>query len=188
MLTRTLIVLSLLGGAPRLFAQATPTASRSGDLIVGGGYTSAASDYGNRFTGFAIYGDFDFTRHFGLEANFHRVTRGSGSTLYEKTYEIGGRYFRTYGPLVPYAKIMIGRGVFNYPPYPPPSPQNQASANLAYNMFAGGLGADIKVRPSIYVRADFEYQKWPSFKGTLDGPTNGLSPELFTIGAAYHFR
>ena len=187
-LTRILILLSLFAGVPRLFAQAGPTASRAGDLLIGAGYTSAESDYGSRYTGFGIYGDFDFSRHFGVEANFHKVNRGNGSTLYEKTYEVGGRYFRTYSIFVPYAKIMVGRGVFNYPPYPPPAPQNQASANLAYNMFAGGLGTDIKVRPYLYLRADFEYQKWPGFKGTIDGPANGLTPELFTFGAAYHFR
>ncbi len=182
MLTRILILLSLLAGAPRLFAQATPTASRAGDLIIGGGYTSAVSDYGHRFTGFAIYGDFDFTRHLGVEANFHKVSYGAGSPLYEKTYEIGPRFFLTYGRFVPYAKIMIGRGVFNYPALPPPAPQNQARANLAYNMYAGGFGTDIKVLPWLYVRGDVEFQKWGGF------PPHGLSPELYTIGAAYHFR
>ncbi len=183
MLTRFLIVLTLLtGGAPRLFAQASATASRAGDLIVGAGYTSAESDYGFRFTGFAIYGDFDFTRHFGVEANFHKVSEGNNSPIYEKTYEVGPRYSRTYGPFVPYVKVMIGRGVFNYPPYPPPASQTQASANLAYNMYAGGFGSDIKVRPWLYLRGDFEYQSWYNF------PPHGLSPELFTFGAAYHFR
>ena len=184
MRTRSLLLLSLLlaATAPRLLAQAGPTASRAGDLQIGGGYSSAESDYGGRYTGFAIYADFDISRHLGLEADFHKVDKGSGSTLYEKTYEIGPRYFRTYGPLVPYVKLMYGRGVFNFPPYPPPAPQDQARANLAYNIFTGGIGADLKVRRWLYVRGDFEYQKWPSF------PQNGLSPEVLTIGAAYHFR
>ncbi len=182
MLPRILIFLSLLAGAPRLFAQASPTASRPGDLLLGGGYTSASSDYGRRFTGFALYGDFDFTRHFGVEANFHKVNRGGGSTLYEKTYEIGPRYSRTYGIFVPYVKVMIGRGVFNYPPFPLPAPQDQARANIAYNMYAGGFGTDVKVRRWLYLRGDFEYQKWSSF------PPTGLTPALLTIGAAYHFR
>ncbi len=180
-LTRILIFLSLLAGAPRLLAQASPTASRAGDLILGAGYTAASSDYGGRYKGFALYGDFDFTRHLGVELNFHKVDR-AGSTLYEKTYEIGPRYYRTYGLFVPYVKFMIGRGVFNYPPLLPPAPQNVARANLAYNMYAGGVGTDIKVRHYLYLRADYEYQKWPSF------PQNGLSPQLFTVGAAYHFR
>lgn len=187
MLPRILILLTLLAGAPRLFAQASATASRRGDLLVGAGYTSGESDYGSRFTGFNIYGDVDFARHFGVEANFHKMDART-STLYEKTYEIGPRYFRTYGPFVPYGKIMLGRGVFNYPPNPPPAPQNQARANLAYNMYAFGFGTDIKVRPYLYLRADFEYQKWPGFRGYETGPANGLTPELFSFGAAYHFR
>ena len=149
---------------------------------MGAGYSAAESDYGGRYTGFAIYGTFDFSQHFGVEGVFHKVDYGSGSTLYEKTYEIGPRYYRTYGPLVPYVKLMYGRGVFNFPPDPPPAPQDQARANLAYNIFAGGIGLDIKVRPYLNVRGDFEYQTWPSF------PQNGLSPEVLTIGAAYHFR
>ncbi len=181
-LTRLLVVLTLLAGAPRLFAQAAPTASRPGDLILGAGYTAASSDYGGRYSGFALYGDFDITRHLGVELNFHKVNRGGNSTLYEKTYEIGPRYFRTYGPFLPYVKFMFGRGVFNFPPNPPPAPQNQARANLAYNMYAGGIGTDIKIRHYLYVRADYEYQKWGSF------PPSGLSPQLFTVGAAYHFR
>ncbi len=181
-LTRFLVVLTLLAGAPRLFGQAAPTASRPGDLILGAGYTSAASDYGGRYSGLALYGDFDFTRHLGVEVNFHKVNRGGNSVLYEKTYEVGPRYSRTYGIFVPYVKFMFGRGVFNFPPFPPPAPQNQSSANLGYNMYAGGIGTDVKVRHYLYVRADYEYQKWPSF------PVNGLSPQLLTIGAAYHFR
>ncbi len=181
-LTRILILISLLAGAPRLFAQASATASRPGDLLLGGGYTSAASDYGKRFTGFGIYGDFDVTRHLGVELSFHKVNYGAGSPLYEKTYEIGPRYFRTYGRFVPYVKFMIGRGVFNYPALPLPAPQDQARANLAYNMYAGGFGTDVKIRHWLYVRADYEYQKWGSF------PPHGLSPQLVTVGAAYHFR
>lgn len=176
---RSFLVAFLLVAVPAAgSAQAVPTATRRGDLQVGAGYSNAASDYGNRFTGFNIYGDFDFLNHFGAEANFHFVKNGVGgpdyNDIYEKTYEIGARYFRTYGRLSPYAKIMIGRGVFNYPRY--------YHANLAYNMYAPGAGVDVRVRSYLNVRGDFEYQQWPSF------PSNGLSPAVISIGAAYHFR
>ena len=183
-----LLLSSFAGFATMLHAQATATAKRAGDALVGAGYTSAVSDYGIRFTGFNVYGDFDFTQHFGVEANFHYAAAPSPNPLYEKTYEIGARYFRTYGPIVPYGKIMVGRGVFNYPANPLPAPQDQASANLAFNMYAIGAGLDLKVRQWLYVRGDYEYQKWPSFRGSAFGPANGLSPELFSVGAAYHFR
>ncbi len=64
-LTRIIIFLSLLGTASMAFAQAESTASRAGDLKVGGGFSSAASDYGSRFNGGAAYFDFDFHSNFG---------------------------------------------------------------------------------------------------------------------------
>ncbi len=163
-------MLSLLAGAPRLFAQASATASRAGDLLVGAGYTSAESDYGYRFTGYGIYGDFDFYRHFGVEATFHKVNQGNGSPISERTFEIGPRYSHTFGPFVPYPKIMIGRGNFSYPANPPPAPQNQSSGNIGYGLYSGGFGTDIKVRPWLYLRGDFEYQKWYNFPPELTLP------------------
>ncbi len=167
---------------PLLHAQAGPTAIRKGDLQIGAGYSNAQSDYGRRYAGFNIYGDFDFRSHWGVEANFHFVQAPSPGLEYEKTYEIGGRYFLTYGRFVPYAKIMIGRGVFNFPPAPPPASQTVPAANLAYNMYAPGAGVDVRVRPYLNVRGDFEYQQWPGF------PPSGLGPSVISIGAAYHFR
>jgi hypothetical protein len=158
-----------------LQAQASPTASRSADFKVGGGFSSANSDYGPRFNGGAAYFDFDFLPHIGLEGQFHFVS--GTNDLYEKTYEVGGRYFRTYGKFVPYAKVMYGRGVFNFPPLP-----SGARANLAYNLAAGGIGVDYKVLPFIYVRADWEYQRWFGFANS------SLSPNILTLGAAYHFK
>jgi len=56
--------------------------------------------------------------------------------------------------------------------------------NFAYNLFAIGGGADYKLRRSINLRGDFEYQRW------LKGPTlaNGLTPYLASVGVAYHFH
>jgi Outer membrane protein beta-barrel domain len=158
-----------------LHAQAAPTASRSGDLKIGGGFSSADSDYGQRFNGGAAYLNYDFRPHIGVEGEFHFVS--GENQLYEKTYEVGGRYFRTYGKFVPYAKVMYGRGVFNFPPLP-----NGARANLAYNLVAGGVGVDYKVLPILYVRADWEYQHWFGFANS------SLQPNILTLGAAYHFK
>ena len=175
-------MLGLLSSATLLLAQASPTASRAGDLQIGGGFSSAASDYGDRFNGAMGYADFDFKEHYGVEAAFHFVRQGNGAPLYEKTYEIGGRYVRHYGRFAPYAKLLVGRGVFNFPACPPPANQSIACANLAYNMYALGAGTDVHVRPWLNVRGDFEYQSWPGF------PPNGLSPMVVSIGAAYHFH
>jgi opacity protein-like surface antigen len=155
------------------FSQARATASRTGDLQIGLGYTSADSDYTlNRIRGLAFYTDFDFKPNFGVELEFHQLNDPQSTKVYERTYEVGGRYVRHYNRLNPYIKLMYGRGVFNFP---------QDQANLAYNLWAGGGGIDYAVMSRVNVRADFQYQRWLSF------PPTGLAPTLFTVGAAYHF-
>jgi opacity protein-like surface antigen len=156
------------------YGQKDSTASRAGDLQVGGGYTVADSNYlTNRIKGFAFYSDFDFRPHWGVEVDFHQLDDNSGTQVYERTYEVGGRYIvHRYGIFKPYVKGLYGRGVFNF---------SQSEANLAYNMLVGGGGVDIAVHPRVNVRVDYEYQHWMSF------PYSGLNPQLVTFGAAYHF-
>jgi hypothetical protein len=174
---RIFALICLLSGTSMIHAQASPTASRVVDLKIGGGFTSAASDYGARMNGGMGYFDLDVTAHIGIEGEFHFITDGSQEDLYEKTYELGGRYFRTYGKFAPYAKVLYGRGVFNYPAYVVDGPH----PNLAYNIFAGGAGVDYKAMTHLYVRGDIEFQRWLSF------PPSGLTPTLMTVGVAYHF-
>ena len=163
----------LLGGASALYYQAVPTASRTGDVQIGAGYSIAKPDYVQQtFPGFAAYADFDFRPHIGVEGEFHQVYSTNGDQSYERTYAIGGRYFRTYGALVPYVKAMVGRGDFNYP---------FGQTELGYNLFAAGVGADFKLGPWLRVRGEYEFQKWSSF------PNGGFTPQIVTIGAAYHF-
>jgi Outer membrane protein beta-barrel domain len=176
MLKRAIAFLGLLGAAAMLHAQSEPTATRALDLKIGGSFATANSDYGGRYNGGAAYINVDFLPHIGIEGEFHFVK--DPSDLYEKTYEVGGRYFRTYGRFVPYGKVMYGRGVFNFPPPIAGGPR----ANLAYNLMAAGIGTDYKVRRYLYVRADWEYQQWFGFQNS------SLSPSILTIGAAYHFR
>jgi opacity protein-like surface antigen len=185
-LAKTLILTGVLGGASLAHAQASPTATRSGDFKIGGGFTSLHSDYlPTRFNGAAAYADFDFTHHFGVEAEFHFARDSSGTGQYEKTYEIGGRYHRTYGRFIPYAKVLFGRGVYNFTqPYGVTSSGSIAYlsvANLAYNLVAAGAGVDYRLLHHVYLRGDWEYQRWFNFQGS------SLSPNLLTVGAAYHF-
>jgi hypothetical protein len=169
-LRRLAPLLCLLCVSASLHAQATLTASRLGDLQVGGGFSSAGSGYlteTERYTGGFLYADFDLRQHLGAEFTIHQVyspytdASGQNDQAGERSYEIGARYLRTYGRLVPYARLMVGRGVFNFP---------DSVANLAYNMGAIGIGAD------------FEYQRWFSFQ------QSSLSPNLISIGVAYHLQ
>ncbi len=183
---RVLCLLLPFGSATSslLYAQATPTASRAGDLQLGAIFSLANSDYHSIQTlrGFGFYGTFDFKSHFGVDAEFHQLNDpNSKEGVYERSFEIGPRYVLHFGPFSPYAKLMVGRGVFNFPPTLS-NPNGGPAANLAFNTGAGGLGVDYRVRPSINVRADYELQRWRSF------PPNGLSPSVFSVGVAYHFH
>ena len=172
MIARLAIAL-LLGGSSLLHAQAVPTASRAGDLQVGVGFSIANSGYERHsFQGFTAYADFDLRSHLGLEAEFHQVSSSTSDQSYQRTYELGGRYLRPGGPLVPYVKIMFGRGDFNYP---------FGATDLAYNLFAAGVGADYKLRPSLSLRGEVELQRWSGFSNP------GLNPQLVTLGLAYRF-
>ena len=158
---------------PALVGQSMPTASRRADLQVGVGFVGDSSDYDTKLSkGFAFYTTLDLRSHLGGEFVIHQANSSQSTGIYERTYEIGPRYFRTYGNFAPYAKAMYGRGVFNFP---------NNVANLAYNILSGGVGVDIRVLDFLNVRLDYEYQDWLSF------PPNGLTPQVYTVGVAYHF-
>ncbi len=161
-------------------AQASPTATRAGDLQVGAGVSFGSSNYdspalggtGESLRGFDVYSTFDFKPHLGVEANFRQTKPSYGEEVYERTYEIGGRYVYPVSRLNPYVKLMYGRGVFNYP---------KNIANLAYNLYSVGVGADFRLLPSVNLRLDYEHEHWFGF------PLGALTPNVGTVGVAYHF-
>ncbi|HXE07813.1 MAG TPA: outer membrane beta-barrel protein [Acidobacteriaceae bacterium] len=161
--------------APSL-SQSKPTASRMADLQVGGGLVFAHSGY--NFTpisliGGAGYFTLDWRTHWGIEGDFRHARATADTTVYERTYEIGPRLYMTRGRMTPYAKIMFGRGVYNF---------HNTIANVAYNIYSYGGGADFRVARSLNVRADYELQNWIGF------PLGTLHPSVITMGVAYHFN
>ena len=157
-------------------AQTRETASRLGDLQIGGGLVFARSDYNFnpiKLIGGAAYTTFDIRNHWGAEFDFRHNISTLDSTVYERTYEIGPRIFLHRGPLAPYAKVMYGRGVYNF--------RNNV-ANIAYNIYTFGGGADYQLTRSINLRGDYEYQTWMGF------PIRNLHANVITIGVAYHFH
>lgn len=173
---RTICLAAALLSTPAfIYAQANPTGVRKAALQVGAGFSNANTDYvPQRVNGTTIYADYDFFHHLGLEGEFRYLKDGS-TNIYEKTYEAGPRYSRTYGRFSPYVKGLYGRGVFNF------TYRGERTANLAYNMVAAGGGVDYRLLRHVNLRGEYEYQHWFSF------PPHGLTPSAFTVGGAYRF-
>jgi opacity protein-like surface antigen len=198
-LNRTFLLLVLAVAANVALAAdgqtAAPTATRFADLQVGGGFVWAHSDYvPNNIGGFALYADYDIFGHYGIEADIHQVRDPNPDAIVpsnhfsERTYELGGRYVRRYdrARLAPYAKLLFGRGVVNFPAHQlyVPGGLETYIDNIAYNIVSFGGGLDYRLTERVNLRGDFEYQHFFAHDRELP---DGLSPYLFTIGAAYHF-
>ena len=163
----------LLGGASACSARLCPTASRVADAQIGIGYSPARPGYVQQtFQGVSRLRRPGLHLHLGVEAEFHQVNSTSGDQSYQRTYEVGGRYFRTYGPLRALRQGHDRPRRLQLPHRPD---------RLAYTLFAGGAGADFKLGTYLRVRGEYEFQKWTSF------PNGGLTPQVVTIGVAYHF-
>lgn len=160
-------------------AQAIPTAQRHGGAIqIGAGFSFAKPDYGQKdIKGVSFYGDYDITRHIGVEGDIHLNSFWTPTDIGEDTYLIGPRYVFHYNRLRPYAKFLGGFGQFKE------QYDTRPHASFTYGVYAFGGGVDVRATQHINIRAvDFEYQKWPSFG------VNGLTPMVWTFGAAYAFR
>jgi opacity protein-like surface antigen len=157
-------------------AQSRETATRIGDLQIGGGLVFAQSNYNFnpiKLIGGTLYTTFDKRNHWGGEFDFRHNIATYDSTVYERTYEIGPRVFVHRGPFIPYAKVMYGRGVYNF---------RDNVANVAYNIYTFGGGADYQLTRSLNLRGDYEYQTWMGF------PIQNLHPSVVTVGVAFHFH
>jgi len=160
-------------------AQALPTATAKGSLQVGMGATLAEPDYGQQsIKGVSGFADFDFGMHFGVEADLHYVALITPLDLAENTYLIGPRVMLPHGRFTLYGKLLGGYGDLVVQE----EQDNIGHPSGFYFAYAIGGGLDIRATNRITIRAiDVEAQKWPNYG-------NGLSPIVYTVGAAYHFR
>jgi len=179
---KNLITIGMLAGilsvSSAAHAQAMPTAVAKGLFQVGGGYTLAMPDYGQKnITGFTGFADYDFRPHFGVEAEYHYISIVTPDDLGENSVYVGPRFVYPRGRLSIYGKAMIGVGSIVIQEVAD-NPEGGAGSYFSY-VIGGGL--DIRVTKHIVVRAiDGEYQHW-NFG-------NGLTPIAITVGAAYRFR
>src|SRR4051812_8083257 len=100
----------LLGKAHIFHGQAVPTATRAGGIAqIGAGWSFAKPDYGlSNIQGYSIYGTFDFTRHWGIEGDVHKVSMITPSDIGQDSYLLGPRYVFHHNRVHPYAKALLG--------------------------------------------------------------------------------
>jgi opacity protein-like surface antigen len=177
------VVLSLVIVLPSaLHAQATAAATRGGIAQAGAAYTVSNEDQypGRHLQGLTLYGTFDLNNHIGVEGNVHLASIFKSYFDYkENSYNAGLRWAQHYRKFTPYAKGLVG---FGHATAPSPTQIVGGSTPGTYFLFALGGGLDYGLSEKINLRADFEYQRWPNF------PPHGLTPPLFSVGAAYRFR
>ena len=179
--------------SPFALGQAMPGAIRAVDIQAGATFTYGFPDYTpQNAVGYGIFGDFDFTPHWGAELDYHSVDIQQHSPAKEWTFGYGVRYHRTYGRYNPYVKAMAGRGTFDFAPN-----FVQDGASAGYNILIAGGGVDAQITPRISARLGMEYQNW--FTSGVKGPPNsgglgtdvflphGLTPILYEVGISYHF-
>lgn len=177
-MVRTLAgLLIVLGYASGLHAQALFTAKGPGGYVAVGATLSAyESDYGQRqLGGGTIFVDANLYRRIGIEAEARYLRVHSDENISESNFLIGPKISTHTRNLRPYAKLLIGRGQFNFP-------FNYAQGS--YFIVDPGGGLDWRVGEGRFtVRViDIEYQDWPFFTfGTLHpyGVSSGLSLRLF---------
>ena len=111
-----------------------------------------------------------------------RFLRWSGpGSLTESSYMVGPRVrlARFHGVTLS-GKGLIGRASLTVP--------KGAQGGGSYFAYAPGALIESRVAPRIYLRADYEYQMWPTFKGirtsTTDG-TGALTPNGLSLGVSY---
>jgi opacity protein-like surface antigen len=163
-------------------AQATAAATRGGIAQAGVAYTYSNEDQypGKHLQGMTIYGTFDLNNHIGIEGNVHLASLFKSYFDYkEDSYDAGLRWAQHYRKFTPYAKALVG---FGHATASTPTQIVGGSTPGVYFLFGLGGGLDYSISNKINARADFEYQRWPNF------PPHGLTPPLFSVGAAYRFR
>jgi len=181
---KKLLGIALLLTPAFAFAQVAPATRGGGpDIWVGAEYSNFQPDYGpNRMGGIAIFGDVNHVilRNLGLEgeARWLHFNQFAGET--EANYLGGPRYrvWRFHG-LSLYGKFLLGGGLITYP---------NKIGNGSYFAYVPGGTAEYRLNRRWIVRGDYEYQLWPSAPGlelTFPQPSNGLTPNGFSVGVSY---
>lgn len=136
--------------------------------------------------------DFDLHQKYGLEGEARWLHWGGYGGMVQSNYLVAPHYrLVSFQRMSLWGKLGLGGGWFTSPGYP-------AAGSLKGSYFAYAPGATFNYRLTrvMTLRADYEYQIWPSFVGPPSfNPTtgqvqlnaSGLTPNGFSFGVLYRF-
>lgn len=102
----------------------------------------------------------------------------------ESTYLAGPRFrLVRYDRVSAWAKILLGGGWITTAHYPQPG-----SLKGSYFVYAPGATLEYHLKSRLSLRADYEFQEWPSFVAGVPGHDHGLTPNGMSFGVAYNIR
>lgn len=180
-----LLVLFLGSWTPPAGGQAAPTAEKRLDVQAGGTFSlanpgipkGASVLYGRwSYGGGGVYATLDPSRRLGLDLEARQLF---GMYVTERTFLAGPRYYRSYKRYVPYGKVLFGRGAFKFP---------DGIGTLFLTTISFGGGTDYRVSSRVHLRGDYEYQRWLGFSNKVYNFPGPLTPQILSIGIAYHIR
>lgn len=135
--------------------------------------------------------DFNVTSKIGAEGEARWLHWNGPGGEVESNYLAGPRY-RVYrhNRFGYWVKVMAGGGWITTPYYPA-----AGSLKGSYFALAPGLTVEYRLSQRLMLRADYEYQIWPSFagppsysaSGALIMNNGGLTPNGVSVGVTYRF-
>lgn len=175
------------------FSQVSPAATQGGrPLVVGIGVSSFATEmFATRMEGTTVWADWNFNhapsylRGFSLEAEVRDLDHGQpdGQKLRQGTAGGGPLYtWRHFRTLQPYGKFLVDFAAMDHIKDPRVPPWYQGGI---WTIYACGGGINYRVRNTVWVRTDYEYQFW---RVKFFNPTSVLNPQGFTFGVFYDFN
>ena len=135
--------------------------------------------------------DFNLRSKWGAEGEARWLHWNGVGEQVESSYMAGPRYrLYRHNRFDFWARVLAGGGWITTPYYPAID-----SLKGSYFAFAPGGSIDYRVSHRLIVRADYEYQFWPSFQGPPTySPTGapiqhngGLTPNGVSLGILYRF-
>jgi hypothetical protein len=179
---KKILVISAFMVPTALMAQvASSVTGRAATLWAGGEYSNYAPDYGSgRLSGIGGLFDFNVTPKIGVvgEARWLRWGSASDSGETQSDYLAGVKYrVIRFHKLDLNAKFLIGGVWINFP-------VNIGSGS--YFALEPGAHVDYHFARRFIVRGSYEYQLLPTAPNIPGQPSNGLTPNGFSVGVLYN--